>query len=168
MIVYVDIEYVCIIYNIYTYNIHIEMVQWEQVIKIICNDPNWPSHRMILYQSCLRMLMILLSNWPTYPSPGGDQWRYTTEGTSNLKQATALNHGTSTASEDIWSITASLTSHSHHIHIAFTKFLRCTSRCTSLIQQGPACCKPSLTEVAHDCGVSCGVGQFGTRRGFSG
>ena len=40
MIVYVDIEYVCIIYNIYTYNIHIEMVQWEQVIKIICNDPN--------------------------------------------------------------------------------------------------------------------------------
>ena len=96
------------------------MVQWEQVIKIICNDPNWPSHRMILYQSCLRMLMILLSNWPTYPSPGGDQWRYTTEGTSNLKQATALNHGTSTASEDIWSITASLTSHSHHIHITFT------------------------------------------------
>ena len=38
-----------------------------------------------------------------------------------------MNHWIITASEDIWSITAS-----HHIHIAFTKFLRCTSRCTSL------------------------------------
>ena len=106
------------------------MVQWEQVIYHLLHD--------------------LKTDLPTQhdggvigdPSPGGDQWRYTTEGTSNLKQAMLAGvmgscheklgfmNESLKISEDIWRylkhhcITSlhhiTFTSHSHHIHITFT------------------------------------------------